>query len=423
MKKHFSVLLAIVCLTGNITTLFAQITEKPAAFSVDIKGGMPIILTSARPSPSPFGGVALRYSLNKYFSLSLDLEGGGITGVSDQFPIGYFRTSFINGALRGNLNITPLMNLPYLKRYNFYVGAGYGYGTYLYDQTGSANGNTYERYTSFTWQLSSRYYFNEFVDFLGGIQCYYTPTTGIDNLRNNNRSDQFIVPYIGIGVKFLPKERVQHTEWSRIPLEYNQGSTTAQAVNKLNNDIREIEKKGNDSLAIVLRKEIRNVDEKVNKVNTKVDSVDIKLNMILALLSPTGTVTNTSTPDTSQKAKQPTGTKETGTTPKPDPKAKGPNGKTDIKSQVIDQKKVKEAYAIVVGSFLQDANALNARDRYIEKGWDAHILGNTGSQYKRIVIFSNNYYEAVKIVTELRKSEQPDVWMLDINTGKGVFIK
>ena len=99
-----------------------------------------------------------------------------------------------------------------------------------------------------------------------------------------------------------------------------------------------------------------------------------------------------------------------------------PDG-TKIKVATIDQSQVKENYAIVVGSFVQDQNAVIARDKYIDKGWDAHILGSAKSQYKRIVIFSNNYFEAAKIVTELRSTVSKDVWMLDINTGKGVYIK
>jgi hypothetical protein len=99
-----------------------------------------------------------------------------------------------------------------------------------------------------------------------------------------------------------------------------------------------------------------------------------------------------------------------------------PDG-SKVKAAVIDPSQVKENYAIVVASFAKDQNAINERDKYIAKGWDSHILGTPKSPLKRVVIFSNNYFEAAKIVTELRQTGKPDVWMLDVSTGKGVYIK
>jgi hypothetical protein len=182
-------------------------------------------------------------------------------------------------------------------------------------------------------------------------------------------------------------------------------------------------------------------------VNTKVDTLDNKLNQVLDLLAKMSAAQAAQIEAAKPKAPVAKGKKGKTTTEKPKETAKlttpsptgndtsdrytispkmlsytAPDG-TKIKAATIDQSQVKENYAIVVGSFVQDQNAIIARDKYIDKGWDAHILGSAKSQYKRIVIFSNNYFEAAKIVTELRSTVSKDVWMLDINTGKGVYIK
>ncbi|TAE87408.1 MAG: hypothetical protein EAY81_04205 [Bacteroidetes bacterium] len=435
----------------NVTT-----AQENGKFGIDVRVGMPTILATASPKLSPYGGLGFRYSFNEMFSTQLDFEGGGITGLSNQ-TAGYFRYTFIQPSLKFNFHATSLLKDRGEKsRLNGYLSLGIGNTVVFYDADKANDGSSEKGYFTYTLGINGRYYINEMLDIIGGTGFNFTGTTAIDNVRNNSKKDVFLLSYIGIGVKFLPTERAQAVEWKHLPLAFNNGPITAtkEIVGNLEKQLKDAEKKGNDSITTVLRKEIALVDAKVNKVNTKVDSIDAKMNTVLEMLNklanPPVDTTAQLTTKKGAKGKPTKGKKDAKVVPIPttgkgkatttrdsssaqvnklaDTATKAistPGGKSSslIQDQVIDQSKVKESYAIVVGSFVQDQNALNTKERYVEKGWDAHILGNARSQYKRIVIFSNNYYEAAKIVTELRKTEQPDVWMLDINTGKGVYIK
>lgn len=455
------------------TLVFTSTAQDNAHIGLDFRAGMPSILSSSTPKLSPYGGMGIRYSFNHLLSAQADIDGGGITGLSKNQSNGYFRYTFIQPSLKVNFNLLGLMpDRGEKSKLNLNLTAGVAGTLVFYDADRANNGESERGYFTIQTGINARYYINEMVDFIAGTNFNFPKTTAIDNIRTGNK-DVFLLSYIGLGIKFLPAERVQSVEWKHLPLEFANGPITAtkQIVGNLEKQLKEAEKKGNDSITTVLRREIITVDTKVNSVNTKVDSIDNKLNIVLELLNNMNAQTIAKQqadsiaklPKTKAKGKGKTAptakpatkvvpipTKETSTgvsnstepnnttpttntqpnntsnpNPVTPPKTNGGNlGSTVIpKDQIVDQKNVKESYAIVVGSFVQDQNALNTKERYVEKGWDAHILGNARSQYKRIVIFSNNYYEAAKIVTELRKTEQPDVWMLDINTGKGVFIK
>lgn len=457
------------------TLVFTSNAQDNAHIGLDFRAGMPTILSSSTPKLSPYGGMGLRYSFNHLLSAQADVDGGGITGLSKTIGNGYFRYTFVQPSLKVNFNMLGLLpDRGERSKLNLNFTAGVAGTLIFYDADRANNGGSERGYFTIQTGINARYYINEMVDFIAGTNFNFPKTTAIDNIRTGNK-DVFMLSYIGLGVKFLPAERVQSVEWKHLPLEFASGPITAtkQIVGNLEKQLKDAEKKGNDSITTVLRREIIAVDSKVNNVNSKVDSIDNKLNIVLELLNNMNAQAtakhqadsiaklpktkgakgkkNTKTTPAKQPAKVvPIPTKETSTNtggnnttepnnntnpttdntgntdntkPVTPTKSNGLASTIIPKEQIVDQKNVKESYAIVVGSFVQDQNALNTKERYVEKGWDAHILGNARSQYKRIVIFSNNYYEAAKIVTELRKTEQPDVWMLDINTGKGVYIK
>ncbi len=452
----FLVCALAICLTNSIAQPLSRL-------SLDFRGGMPSILTkAANQSAAPYAGLGARYSFNAFLSLSVDANGGVIAGRTTN---GFFRNNFIQYG--GKVHFNPMAfvkNRPdVLKRFNAYLSFGMNNMNYYYTLQQTSIENKLSR-TFFMYDagLTIRYYANEMVDFIGGTNFNFTQTPSIDNF-NNGKYDHFALTYLGISVKILPYERKQSPDWAHVALPYNTGTMalTKQLVSDLEKDVTAQNKQNNDSIA-ALRNEIKTVDQKVVTVNTKVDSVDAKLNMVLDLLTKMHTqgvnvnqTTTISTPQQTTTTKTGTKGKTTGkkgvkTTGKPAPTTvttttiieepgnsgavdtivsttiipgNKPTAGTGTKAAILEQSKVKENYAIVVGSFQMDENAMKARDRYIAKGWDAHILGNGRSPYKRIVIFSNNYYEAAKIVTELRNTESPDVWMLDISTGKGVFIK
>lgn len=451
-----------------ILLLFATIAghgQPISRISVDFRGGMPSILTKAAdPAVSPYGGTSIRYSFNKYLSLSLDANGGVMSGKTQN---GFFRNNFIQYGGKAHFNPTAFINgrSDIWKRFNVYLSFGVSNMNYYYTLgQRSVDAKLSRLYFLYDAGITARYYCNEMVDFIAGSDFNFSQTRALDNYHQS-RYDHFALTYIGLSLKLLPYERKQHADWSHIDLPYNTGTMalTKQLVGNLEKGIREQNQKDKDSITAVLRNEIKTVDTKVITVNTKVDSVDAKLNLVLELLNKMNTQgvnvnqqlapaegaapaaagkgSKTQTTD-SKKGDKTNGQKTTTSATEKDPEqvlesikkvnpatttpaatATKPAGTGGTKAAVIDQSKVKENYAIVVGSFQMDDNAIRARDKYIERGWDAHILGTAKSPYKRIVIFSNNYYEAAKIVTELRVTDQPDVWMLDINTGKGVFIK
>lgn len=449
-RPNISKLSLLITLTCVLTLTHAQGNGK---FGIDFRIGMPTILTSSSPKLSPYGGFGLRYAFNPMFSAQFDAEGGGLTGLSKDRSNGYFRYTFVQPSIKFNFNATSLIkDRSEASKLNAYLSLGVGNTLIFYDADRANDGGSEKGYFTYMIGINARYYVSEMVDIIGGTTLNFPGTTAIDNIRDNGKKDVFLLSYIGLGVKFLPEERTQAEDWKHLPLAFNSGPITAtkEIVSNLEKELKDNEKKGNDSITKVLRKEIAIVDAKVNNVNTKVDSIDLKMNTVLELLNklanpPVDTSATASTQkkgktvkdkkgkvvpiptkgktiakaDSTTKVTLPLDSAAKPVSVEPTPSKSG----SAIQNQVIDQSKVKESYAIVVGSFVQDQNALNTKERYVEKGWDAHILGNARSQYKRIVIFSNNYYEAAKIVTELRKTEQPDVWMLDINSGKGVFIK
>lgn len=458
MYKLKPVFLLVCALAIYLSNAIAQPLSR---ISIDFRGGMPSILTStANQSAAPYAGLGVRYSFNSFLSLSVDANGGVIAGRTSN---GFFRNNFIQYG--GKVHFNPMAfvkNRPdFLKRFNTYLSFGMNNMNYYYTLQQTSIENKLSR-TFFMYDagLTIRYYANEMVDFIGGTNFNFTQTSSIDNF-NNGKYDHFALTYLGLSVKILPYERKQSPDWSHVELPYNTGTMalTKQLVGDLEKDVTAQNKQNTDSIA-ALRAEIKTVDQKVVTVNTKVDSVDAKLNMVLELLTKMQTqgvnVNQTTTISTPQQGTTTTKGKNTvkkggKTTGKPSPTTvttttiieepgnrgavdtivsttvipgnTNTNSATGTKPAILEQSKVKENYAIVVGSFQMDENAMKARDRYITKGWDAHILGNGRSPYKRIVIFSNNYFEAAKIVTELRNTESPDVWMLDISTGKGVFIK
>jgi hypothetical protein len=312
---------------------------------------------------------------------------------------------------------------------------------YYYDKDKALDGKTSKPYFVYDIGVNVKYYVNEMIDVMGGVNFNFTQTTAIDNVRGDGKFDKFALTYVGLAFKILPEDRKQLLDWAHLPIMNNQG--TKQLLEKLESNMSETNKQYNDSLAGQLRKEIKLVDAKVETVNTKVDTIAAKMNLMLDVLNKMSAI-QTEQVEALQAKNKPKGKKDAKSnavnqaliakTNSPidtsnrytlNPKMlsyTAPDG-TKIKVATIDQSQVKENYAIVVGSFVQDQNAVIARDKYVDKGWDAHILGSAKSQYKRIVIFSNNYFEAAKIVTELRSTVSKDVWMLDINTGKGVYIK
>ncbi len=442
----FKLTYKLICLALSLFVLVFNINaQQQARLSIEFRGGLPSLLTESNPSTAPFGGFGLRYSFNKYFSLSGDANGGGIAGRSAK--AGYFRNSFTQIGGKANLNVTaflPQRNDAW-SRFNAYVSLGANYMMYYYDKDKALDGKTSKPYFIYDLGLNVKYYVNEMVDIMAGVTFNFSQTTAIDNIRGDGKYDKFALTYVGMAFKILPEERKQLLDWAHLPLRNNEG--TKQLLAKLEKEVKEANKQANDSLAAQLRKEIKTVDEKVVTVNTKVDTLDNKMNQVLEMLAklsaaqtPAEAAQTKASAGKGQKGKQTIDNKKATTDPTKvgttntndttdrytiNPKMlsyTAPDG-TKVKAATIDQSQVKENYAIVVGSFVQDQNAIIARDKYIDKGWDAHILGSAKSQYKRIVIFSNNYFEAAKIVTELRTTVSKDVWMLDINTGKGVYIK
>lgn len=470
MRKYMSVGVMLTLLGANSAG-----AQPMARFSLDFRAGMPTILTEANPAAAPFGGIGLRYAFNDFISVGLNANGGTIAGRTVQF--GFFRNNFIMGGGAAYLNTSAFFKKrsESWKRFNLYVGAGASQMMYYYTLGNLSNDNKLSR-THFLYEtgLTARYYINEMLDLTAGYNFYFSQTTKLDNITGDAKFDHFSLASLGLSIKFLPFERKQHVDWQHIALPYNTGTMalTKDLVKGLEKELKDNDKRGTDSLTKVLRKEIQVVDDKVLKVNDKVDSVDAKLNRVLDILNQMNTngvnINNQQPANTNTQPTVPVPVKDnkTGKGGKPTTPAKGTGNTKDkgtgtgaqsntngggnatsqndgkatttepkpnltyttqtgdkVKAATIDPSQVKENYAIVVGSFVQDQNAINAREKYISKGWDAHILGNAKSPYKRIVIFSNNYFEAAKIVTELRQTDQPDVWMLDINTGKGVFIK
>lgn len=408
----------------------AGYSQPMSRISLDFRGGMPTILTQpANPNAAPFGGFGVRYSFNEFLSLSVDGNAGVIAG---RTQTGFFRNNFI--LYGGKVHINPtafIRERPrILQRFNAYLSFGMNNMNYYYTLQQTSIENKLSRTVfNYDFGFTLRYYANEMVDFIGGTNFHFTETQGLDNFRNG-KYDHFALTYLGLAVKILPYERKQHPDWSHMDLK--SGNDTHKLIAALEKKIDGERQQYADSIAS-LRRSIQKVDGKVNAVSTKADTLDTKLDLVIDLLTrmqlqPAGT----------QAAGQPAagpqkgGKTARGTSIPEDTSVvdhalvrggKTPPQPVGTKPKILDQSKVQESYAIVVGSFQQEENAVKARDKYAQRGWNAHILGSARSPYKRIVIFSNNYYEAAKIVTELRNTESPDVWMLDIATGKGVFIK
>lgn len=422
-------------------------TAQPLAkFSLECRAGMPTILTGSSAEAAPFGGMGLRYALNDKISFMANVNGGTIAGRDN---ISFFRNNFITYGAQAQLNITSFFKnrSETWRKFNIYAGLGASNLNYYYTlQTWTFDNKLSRVHLLTEIGLTARYYVNEMVDLTASSNFYFSQTQNIDRIHNGS-NDKLALSSIGVAIKFLPYERKQHPDWQHISINYTTSAMdlTKNLIGNLDKDMRDFVKQNNDSLANVLRSEIKVVDEKVNTVNTKVDTVDAKLNQILELLNKMNTPPPAPVKNTKGK-----------TTGKPTKvSAKGGKGKTTsmvgadstanalakqaadtvvklnyitpdgskVKAAVIDPSQVKENYAIVVASFAKDQNAINERDKYIAKGWDSHILGTPKSPLKRVVIFSNNYFEAAKIVTELRQTGKPDVWMLDVSTGKGVYIK
>lgn len=440
--------------------------QSAGRFSLEFKAGIPSILTEATPEAAPYGGLGARFAFNNKFSVGVNLTGGALVGRSSA---GYFRNNLITYGAQVYVNPLGFIQRKETStwnKFNVYAGFGASQMNYFLTLKNITFDNKLNR-VHFLWEtsLAVKYYVNEMLDLTAGANFYFSQTEKLDNVVGNGKSDAFMMTSIGVAFKFLPAERKQYADWTHIPLTYTSGPITAtrNMIQTLDKDLREVEKRGNDSVTTALKTEIRAVDAKVNNVNTKVDSVDAKLNNILDILNKMSTQGIATKKDSTPTAVVPVKTVKGAKNTKQPTKGKGgkntanvtptvqepvptitdkdsakiitevknlektltytaPDG-SKVKAAVLDPAKVKENYAIVVGAFLVDENAIKARDSYIAKGWDAHILGTPKSQLKRIVIFSNNYFEATKIVTELRVTGKPDAWMLDVSTGKGVFIK
>lgn len=447
-------------LVGNLISL-VSFAQGPGRFSLDMRAGIPSILTEAKPEAAPFGGFGARFAFNNKLSVGLTANGGALVGRSN---VGYFRNNFVSYGAQVYINplgFTKRNENSGWKKFNISVGFGASQMHYFLTLKNVSFDNKLNRvHFLYETSITMKYYINEMIDFTAGTNFFFSQTEKLDNVIGNGKHDAFMLSSIGLAIKFLPTERKQHVEWSHLPLAFTSGPITEakNMVNMLDKNLRESEQRGHDSITKVLRGEIKIVDDKVANVNTKVDSVDHKLNQVLDILNRMSTQGVNLAKDTTKKVvpvKTKKGTKPTkgkGKTTGKDKKVvstkdtltiaekdtakivtevknlektltyTAPDG-SRVKAAVLDPAKVKENYAIVVGAFLVDENAIKARDTYITKGWDAHILGTPKSQLKRIVIFSNNYFEASKIVTELRQTGKPDAWMLDISTGKGVYIK
>jgi cell division protein FtsN len=436
--KQLLIFTAALILAGSGT--FAQPLSR---ISIDFRAGLPTILTApANPNAAPFGGFGVRYSFNEFVALSLDVNGGVLAGRTQN---GFFRNNFIQYGGKVHFNPTAFIKdrPKAIKRFNAYLSLGFNNMNYYYTLQQTSIENKLSRIVfNYDFGLALRYYANEMVDFIGGTNFHFTETQGLDNFRNG-KYDHFALSYLGLSVKILPYERKQHPDWAHIDI--TNLTETQKLIVALDKKIDAENVRTADSLAS-LRKSIQKVDGKVNTTTTKVDTVDAKLNLVIDMLTkmqsqavappapatPAPKNVKGQKPAKGSQKTTPPVTEPAKSTPKDTSSAVDPalmrGGNTPptppgAPAKILDQSKVKESYAIVVGSFQQEENAVKVRDKYAAKGWNAHILGNARSTYKRIVIFSNNYYEAVKIVTELRNTESPDVWMLDIATGKGVFIK
>lgn len=453
MKNHFNKIFTGIFL-GILLCNFA-IAQPQAKASLDFRVGIPSILTESNPAVAPFGGVGFRYSFNDALSLGININGGTLAGKS---KISFFRNNFMTYGAQVYLNPFNFGYRDYTSpwsKFNLYIGAGASQMIYYYTLQNVYIDNKLSR-PHFLYEagLTFRYYINEMIDFTGSSNFYFSQTTKLDNIVGDRKFDAFTLSSIGLSIKFLPYDRRQLLDWTHIQLPYNTGPTAL--------------KKSMDSVTAVLRGEINASNQKINNVNAKVDSLDSKMNKVLELLeknkggtdstqsytSPSiidslqinsnnnNTNNSNSTPNSKNNStNQPNNDKNSSSknnssskegdnlnnAPKKEVKTSliyaTPEGKKRSQAAILDPKQVKDNYAIVVGSFLVENNALKEREHYIDKGWDAHILGAPKSHFKRIVIFSNNYFEAAKIVTELRQTGQPDTWMLDISTGKGVFIK
>lgn len=443
MRQIIFIVLATI---GLVLSDYAVSAQPLSRLSFDFRGGMPFIITKAASvEMSPFGGTTMRYNFNGVLSVGIEGYGGAITGNTTN---GYFRNNILQYG--GFVGLNPLgffNNRPKaLERWNFILTYGSGRMDMYYTvPETSIDFVKHRNYYYYNFGLSIRYYANEMIDIVAGSNVNFTRTQGIDNVWDGNL-DQFAMPYVGASIKILPYERKQPAEWAHVKLPYTTGSmaVTKELIADLKKELKADYQRNIDSVSANLRGEIKAVDTKVNTVTTKVDTIDTKVDLILDILGKWNTqgvsVNNNSTgndanngtnsnngvnTNTADNSNGNTGGTNTGNKGNANNSETGSNTSASptYKGKIVDQSKVKESYAIVVGSFQQEENALRASQKYKDKGWDAYILGNARSPYKRIVIFSNNYYEAAKIVTELRATESPDVWMLDIATGKGVFIK
>jgi hypothetical protein len=445
MKKTLNFLLvgfALLVLNSPKTT-----AQPLAKFSLECRAGIPAILAYATPEAAPFGGLGFRYAFNDMFSVSANTNGGVLAGRDSK---GYFRNSFLTYGVQGQFNISSFFpnRSETWKKVNFYAGIGASNMRYFYTfQYFKMDSRLSREHFLYEAGLSMRYYLNEMVDLTAAANFYFSQTEKLDQVFGNGINDKLALTSVGIAIKFLPYERKQHADWQHIDINYTTSSMelAKNLIATHDKDMHDFVRSNNDSLANVLRGEIKAVDEKVNTVTVKVDTVDAKLNQILDLLNKMNTVPPTAvkggkgknnSKNTKAGAKgnkvitsATNNTADTAANAQAKPTEAPvklnyitPDG-AKIKAAVIDPAQVKENYAIVVASFAKDQNAINERDKYIAKGWDSHILGTPKSPLKRVVIFSNNYFEAAKIVTELRQTGKPDVWMLDVSTGKGVYIK
>lgn len=468
--RNFKVIIRLVLLIV-LTQLSKLLLAQDARWSADFRVGSPTIIGQSTPMISPFGGASIRFSANRFFSFSIHGDGGVITGKSDVNKV-YFRNNFIQYSVKGNLNLSNLLPRPKgLERLNVYLNAGAGQLLYYYNETQNAptgvnQGQTYFIHTA---GINIRYYVNEMVDFVAGSDFNFTQTTRIDNVRGNGKYDHYMLNFVGVSLKLLPAQRKQMADWSTIRLPYTVNGTLM-ASKEVHHHTKEkevtiIENKASDSLANLLMNQVAGVDVKMDTLTLRIQELYALLNNIKVVnanntapeenrkpivqpvddeqkeTTPTYVTYNKNNPGDVQirpasysADEQRTHTGKPSATPAGTP-ATDASGKSVSPAKAAPATKptviatpsefhamTKGKYAVVVGSFSHANNANKQKEVLAGKGYEVYILGEEGRDNKRLVIFSNDIDEASSMVKQIRSS-MPDAWLLDLNTGKGVYIR
>jgi hypothetical protein len=229
-----------------------------AHLSADLNLGLPYMVSPIGYSITGMGGVGLRYSFNKFFSLQASYNLGQFSGeqtigstiLGDPTKLEAnklevrnnksFSTTMNQVTLRGLFNVRKMFSEPEtINKWNYYLQVGVGYLFYSTENVRADNTSrefSYNKGTrNYVLGVQARKHLNSSWDFLCGVDFNYNRTSWLDGTpldgtpakqKDYNHAYYFNA---GISYKFNTKNNRELIDWSNLNYSYN----NAVAVDKI----------------------------------------------------------------------------------------------------------------------------------------------------------------------------------------------